>query len=378
MIIGVVGKIAAGKTTIAKFLEEKGFCRISCSDPLIDLLTHNVDAYSWIPELPEKTKPTRDRLIEYGKYLKETYGEDILIRLALDKMRYCRDVVIDGVRSRGEIEAIKQRGGVIIYVEAKPELRYERLVKRKAEKDKAIKSFEDFKRMDNEEERLYYTSKLKGLADFTIVNEGTLEDLRKDVEKILEFLDTLIVIAPCLLSPFTVYRGPKEKEYRTASALMRLFGKYHYLKILAYPCPEFLLLDFPRLPASKEVYEKLGMREYAKKVAEFVERVIKEENPSRVILIGVKGSPTCGVFHTTSSDPEEYPYEKIEEFKKLSKKERFKLATEIAKDFKLIEGEGILFEILKRKIEGIYLEVDKDNLKESLQTISYYFTSLKP
>ncbi|ALM75607.1 Dephospho-CoA kinase [Thermococcus barophilus] len=369
MIIGVVGKIAAGKTTIAKFLEENGFCRISCSDPLIDLLTHNVDAYSRIPELPQKAEPTRDKLIEYGRYLKETYGEDILIRLALDKMRHCKDVVIDGVRSRGEIEAIKRRGGAIIYVEAKPELRYERLVRRKAEKDKDINSFDDFKRMDDEEERLYHTSKLKDLADFVIVNEGTLGDLRKEVKKILEFLNTLVVIAPCLLSPFTVYRGPKEKEYRAASALMRFFGKYHYLKILAYPCPEFILLGFPRLPASKEVYEKLGMREYAKKVAEFIARSIEEEQPSRVILIGVKGSPTCGVFHTTSSDPEEYPYEKMEEFKKLSKKERFKLAAEIAKDFKLIEGEGTLFELLKRKIEGIYLEFDKDNLEGSLKRI---------
>ncbi|GEM_PF-385631 len=369
MIIGVVGKIAAGKTTIAKFLEKKGFCRISCSDPLIDLLTHNVDAYSRIPELPPKAEPAREKLIEYGRYLKETYGEDILIRLALDKMRHCKNVVIDGVRSKGEIEAIKQRGGVIIYVEAKPELRYERLVKRKAEKDRAINSFEDFKRMDNEEERLYHTSKLKDLADFVIVNEGTLEDLRREVEKILEFLNTLVVIAPCLLSPFTVYRGPKEKEYRAASALMRLFGKYHYLKILAYPCPEFLLLGFPRLPASKEVYEKLGMREYAKRIAEFIVRSIEEEQPPRVIFIGVKGSPTCGVFHTTSSDPEKYPYERMEEFKRLPQEERFRLAEKMIKEFKLVRGEGILFEILKAKIEGIYLEVDKDDLERSLKKI---------
>ena len=369
MIIGVVGKIAAGKTTIAKFLEENGFCRISCSDPLIDLLTHDVDAYSWIPELPQKAEPTRDKLIEYGRYLKETYGEDILIRLALDKMRHCKNVVIDGVRSRGEIEAIKRRGGAIIYVEARPELRYERLVKRKAEKDRTIKSFEDFKKLDDEEERLYHTSKLKDLADFVIVNEGTLEDLRKEVKKILEFLNTLVVIAPCLLSPFTVYRGPKEKEYRTASALIRLFGKYHYLKILAYPCPEFILLGFPRLPASRGLYEKLGMREYAKRVAEFIVRSIEEEQPSRVILIGVKGSPTCGVFHTTSSDPEKYPYKRMEEFKKLSKKERFKAAKEVIKEFKLVEGEGILFEILKGRIEGVYLEFDKDDLEESLERI---------
>lgn len=185
MIVGVVGKIAAGKTTVAKFFEEKGFCRVSCSDPLIDLLTHNVSDYSWIPELPKKAEPTRDRLIEFGKYLKDKYGGDVLIRLAVDKKRHCENVVIDGVRSKEEIEAIKGLGGKVIYVEAKPEIRFGRLMKRKASKDKGIRTFEDFKAMDDAEERLYHTSKLKGLADYIIVNEGTLEELRGEVEKII-------------------------------------------------------------------------------------------------------------------------------------------------------------------------------------------------
>ncbi|ASJ02138.1 hypothetical protein A3L09_02065 [Thermococcus profundus] len=185
MIIGVVGKIAAGKTTVAKFFEEKGFCRVSCSDPLIDLLTHNTSDYSWIPELPERSEPTRDRLIEFGKYLKDKYGGDILIRLAVDKKRNCENIVIDGVRSREEVEAIKRLGGKVIYVEASPEIRYERLMKRKAKKDKVIQSFEDFLRMDDEEEKLYHTTKLKGIADYVIVNEGTLKELREKVEGII-------------------------------------------------------------------------------------------------------------------------------------------------------------------------------------------------
>ncbi|AIU69069.1 hypothetical protein TEU_01225 [Thermococcus eurythermalis] len=186
MIIGVVGKIAAGKTTVAKFFEEKGFCRVSCSDPLIDLLTHNVSDYSWIPELPEKAEPTRERLIEFGKYLKDKYGGDILIRLAVDKKRNCENIVIDGVRSKEEIEAIKRLGGKVIYVEASPEIRFERLMKRKASKDREIKSFEDFKKMDDVEESLYHTSRLKDLADYVIVNEGTLGELKGQVEKIIE------------------------------------------------------------------------------------------------------------------------------------------------------------------------------------------------
>ncbi len=186
MIVGVVGKIAAGKTTVAKFFEEKGFCRISCSEPLIDLLTHNVSGYSWIPELPEKAEPTRERLIAFGKYLKEKYGGDILIRLAVDKKRGCKNIVIDGVRSREEVEAIKRLGGKVIYLEARPEIRFERLMKRKAEKDREIRTFEDFKAMDDAEERLYHTSKLKELSDYVIVNEGTLEELKERVEEIIE------------------------------------------------------------------------------------------------------------------------------------------------------------------------------------------------
>ncbi len=185
MIVGVVGKIAAGKTTVAKFFEEKGFCRVSCSDPLIDLLNHSVSEYSWVPKLPEKAEPTRDKLIEFGKHLKDRYGEDVLIRLAVDKKRNCKNIVIDGVRSEGEINAVKRLGGKVIYVEASPETRFKRLVERKASKDKTIKSFEDFRAMDDVEEHLYHTSELKGLADYIIVNEGTLEELRRKVEEII-------------------------------------------------------------------------------------------------------------------------------------------------------------------------------------------------
>ncbi|MDI3475830.1 MAG: dephospho-CoA kinase [Thermococcaceae archaeon] len=103
----------------------------------------------------------------------------------MDKKRHCKNIVIDGVRSIEEVETIKRLGGKVIYVEARPEVRYERLRKRGAEKDKVIQSFEDFLRMDEEEEKLYHTTKLKEVADYVIVNEGTLEDLREKVEKII-------------------------------------------------------------------------------------------------------------------------------------------------------------------------------------------------
>jgi len=185
IVVGIVGKIAAGKTTVAKFFEGRGFCRVSCSEPLIDLLTHRVEGYSWVPELPERREPTRENLIEFGRYLKERYGGDVLIRLAVDKKRNCGRIVIDGVRSREEVESIKSLGGRVIYVEAPAGVRFERLVRRGAAKDRGIRSFEDFRAMDDEEERLYHTSRLKEVADYVIVNDGTLEELREKVEAIM-------------------------------------------------------------------------------------------------------------------------------------------------------------------------------------------------
>ena len=187
----------------------------------------------------------------------------------------------------------------------------------------------------------------------------------------------IIVLAPCLLSPFYVYRGPKDKEYKTSNELLNLLAKHaEEIRVLTYPCPEYKLIGWPRPPMSKEVFEKLGMSETAKTIVDFIERVLTEEKPEKVIFVGVKGSPTCGVFYTTSSDPEKFPYRITEEFSYLNKKERIKLSKELMEEqnFKVIPGKGVLFQILKKRFpEAIYLEFDKDNIEESLKQLDKHF-----
>jgi predicted secreted protein len=183
----------------------------------------------------------------------------------------------------------------------------------------------------------------------------------------------LLVIAPCLLSPFYVYRGPKEKEYKTARRLRKLVGDLgEEWQVLVYPCPEYELIGWPRAPASREAYERLGMRERARRIADFIGRVLTEEKPEKVVFLGVKGSPTCGVFHTTSSDPDEYPYVAMQEFFYLSKEERMKRSKELVEEggFELKPMPGILFEVLMPRFpEAIYLEFDKDDVEESLRRV---------
>jgi predicted secreted protein len=183
----------------------------------------------------------------------------------------------------------------------------------------------------------------------------------------------LLVTAPCLLSPFYVYRGPKEKEYETARRLREVIGKLgEEWQVLAYPCPEFELIGWPRAPASREVYERLGMREKAKIIADFIGRVLTEEKPEKVVFVGVKGSPTCGVFHTSSSDPESYPYRAMQELFYLSKEERLKRSKELVKEqnFELKSLPGILFEILIARFpEGVYFEFDKEDVEGSIKQL---------
>ena len=183
----------------------------------------------------------------------------------------------------------------------------------------------------------------------------------------------LLVIAPCLLSPFYVYRGPKEKEYETAKRLRELIEKLGGdWQVFAYPCPEFELIGWPRAPASREVYERLGMRERAKLIADFIGRILTEEKPEKVVFVGVKGSPTCGVFHTSSSDPKSYLYRAMQEFFYLGKEERIKRSKELVEEqgFKLKSLPGILFEILMARFpEGVYVEFDKENIEESLRRL---------
>ncbi len=114
------------------------------------------------------------------------------------------------------------------------------------------------------------------------------------------------------------------------------------------------------------------MHERAKVIADFIGRVLTEERPEKAIFLGVKGSPTCGVFHTGSSDPGRYPYRAMQEFFYLSKEERIKRSKELVReqDFRLVKMPGILLEILMARFpEVIYVEFDKDNIERSLKRL---------
>jgi dephospho-CoA kinase len=179
----------------------------------------------------------------------------------------------------------------------------------------------------------------------------------------------MVVIAPCLLSPYTVYRGAVEEDLTAAAAVRKFLGHNVDIAVLSYPCPELTLVGFPRPPAPREVYERLGMRTMAERVAAFVARVVDEEESHHVVLVGVRGSPTCAAATTTSGNPNSYPYGLLERFRSLPREERLRVAEELAASFEPLTRPGILFELLHERVAGTYLEFDKGRIAESIASL---------
>lgn len=93
------------------------------------------------------------------------------------------DTVIDGVRGDREVGVFREELGddlVVVAVHASPCIRYARLVKRG--RDDAPGRKEEF--LDRDERELGWgLGSVISNADVVIVNQGTLEEFREDVEK---------------------------------------------------------------------------------------------------------------------------------------------------------------------------------------------------
>lgn len=129
-IIGVAGTFASGKDLIAHYLSDHyGYTHPSTSE-----LVRNV-------AMKERGSVERDVLHEVADAHRKQYGADVFVQIALQSPR---PTIITGLRSLGEAKAIKRAGGVLVFVDAPIELRYERMVQRDRDLESQI-SLEDFR-----------------------------------------------------------------------------------------------------------------------------------------------------------------------------------------------------------------------------------------
>jgi dephospho-CoA kinase len=182
-IICIVGMTGSGKTTAAKELEKNGFFYLRFGQITIDK----------IKEMGLKVNEANERKIRES--LREKYGMGAFAILnipKIDKLLKKGNVVIDGLYSWTEYKILKEKYGSSLFVVAifaPPELRYKRLEKRQIEGD----TKKLFRSLSEKEARARDFSEIENLekggpiamADFTILNTGTIGELRKKVNEIL-------------------------------------------------------------------------------------------------------------------------------------------------------------------------------------------------
>lgn len=168
MIIGITGPAGSGKDTSAHHIAEHlSIPHVSGGDILREMLTK------------AGLEPKKSVLGSFGVFLRASYGPDAVARRSLDKASD-KGVIYSGFRSVAEANAVKERGGVIIYIDASDDTRHDRILDRQRDGDVIDKAL--LVALDKQEgsadgvlnENLV---DVKKIADVVIVNDGSLEDL---------------------------------------------------------------------------------------------------------------------------------------------------------------------------------------------------------
>lgn len=177
-VVSIVGMAGSGKSEVAKVFEGNGFKKIRFGD-----ITDEEIRKRGL-ELNEEN----ERYIR--QQLRKKHGMAAYAKLNLpkiDALLESSNVVIDGLYSWEEYTLLKSRYGNrfhVVAVWASPRTRYQRLMNRPV---RPLTMEEAASRDIAELENTNKGGPI-AMADFTIINESSLEDLRREAEKVLSAL----------------------------------------------------------------------------------------------------------------------------------------------------------------------------------------------
>ncbi len=174
-VVSIVGMAGAGKSEVANLFQENGFTKIRFGDVTDE-------------EIRKRGLLLNEESERYiREFLRQEQGMAAYAKLNLPKidsaLKYS-DVVIDGLYSWEEYTFLKASYGEDFYVVAvwaSPRTRYARLTSRL---DRPLTLGEAASRDRTEIENINKGGPI-AMADLTIINELSLADLRKEVERII-------------------------------------------------------------------------------------------------------------------------------------------------------------------------------------------------
>jgi len=179
MIIGITGTLGSGKGTIVNYLvKEKGFNHYSVRQYILEEIKKR--------NLPEN----RDSMVIVANDLRENNSPSYITdQLYYQSKKFGGNAVIESIRTPGEVGSLQKRSQFYLFaVDADPKVRFQRIKLRNSETDQI--DFETF--LENEQREMTSTdpnkqnlSKCREMADFLFMNDGNIEDLFLEVEKVL-------------------------------------------------------------------------------------------------------------------------------------------------------------------------------------------------
>ncbi|MBC7746469.1 AAA family ATPase [Pedobacter sp.] len=161
-LIGISGTLASGKDTLTHHLEKEfGYTHVTTSDLIREIAKVEYGSIE------------RPVLYKVAQHHRGKDGAGVFVRKALESPR---PLIVSGLRSLGEAKAIKAAGGVMLFIDASIELRYERMKQRHRDAE-ALLSLEGFAKNEQKEwhqgddDADFNLRDIKATADVVIEND---------------------------------------------------------------------------------------------------------------------------------------------------------------------------------------------------------------
>lgn len=179
MIIGITGTDGAGKgSAVAYLVANKGYAYFSAREFILERIT------------AQGLSTDRNQMRLTANALRAEYGDDFLVRRAYEAIDSAgtKQAVIESIRAIAEANLLKARGAILLAIDAPVLLRYERVQARRSESDQVtfeqFVAHEELEKNDPDPHGMQKAAVME-MADYTIINDGTLEELHRKLEEFL-------------------------------------------------------------------------------------------------------------------------------------------------------------------------------------------------
>lgn len=181
--LALVGMPGAGKSLCAEYLEQKGYFQIRFGG----IVTGEVERRGW------EINPQNEQIVRIE--LRQNEGMDVMAKRSIPKLHAALEthqtIIIDGLYSFSEYKTLRNEfpdSMIVVAITAPRQLRYARLTNRPIRP----LTVEEAQHRDWQEIETMEKGGPIAIADYTLVNDGTSEELLSALDSLLADLNMTI------------------------------------------------------------------------------------------------------------------------------------------------------------------------------------------